>query len=164
MLFRSDRTCPVFDERDPRSLNRYFSDLEALFKKHAVPDDNTVAAQEEGKKLAVCYLSWTIEASWSLLDEFNEGDVNYDGFKKAVFDLYPGVLSAPKWTVDDLNDLIDKRVADGPVKDLNDYSRFYVEVRPVIKYLLNKNRINKDRKSTRLNSSHSGESRMPSSA
>ena len=142
MPVRGDRMCPVFDERDLRLLNQYFSDLEALFKKHAVPDDNTVAVQEERKKLAVRYLSWTIEASWSSLDEFDKGDINYDGFKKAVFDLYLGVSSTPEWTVDDLNDLIDKRVADGPVKDLNDYSRFYVKVHPVIKYLLNKNHIN----------------------
>ncbi|PIL33987.1 hypothetical protein GSI_03695 [Ganoderma sinense ZZ0214-1] len=142
MPVQGDRTCPVFDERDPRSLNRYFSDLEALFRKHSVSDDTTPAAQEERKKLAVRYLSWNIEASWSSLEEFDKPMKDYAAFKTAVFELYPGVSSAPEWTIEDFQDIIDKRVAAGPVKDINEYSQFYVEVRPVVKYLLRQNRIN----------------------
>ena len=140
MPVRGDRTCPVFNEADPRSLSRYFADLEALFRKHSVPDD--AAAQADRKNFAVRYLSWAIEASWSSLDEFTEQTKTYDDFKKAVFELYPGVSTVPEWTVEDLQSVVDKRATAGVVKDLNEYSRFYVELRPIVKYLLGKNRIN----------------------
>ncbi|KAI1784316.1 hypothetical protein LXA43DRAFT_1066884 [Ganoderma leucocontextum] len=142
MPVRGDRTCPSFDEKDPRSLNRYFDDLESLFTKHSVAN----ADHKERKELVVRYIPYKVEASWRTLEQFGN-DANgdpfaYDKFKEAVYDFYPGVTSCPEWTMDDLDLIVNARVVEGPVKDINDYSRYYVEVRPIVMYLLGKNRIN----------------------
>ena len=54
-----------------------------------------------------------------------------------------------------------------PIRHPRFYSRIYSTIMPIaVRHLQNSSyeRETKDRKSTRLNSSHSGESRMPSSA
>ena len=140
MPVRGERTCPKYDENDPRCLARYFDDLEALFDKHSVPND--AATQAARKTFAVRYLPRVIEASWRTIDEFRDATKTYGQFKTAVFGFYPGASATPEFTIEDLQDLVDKRVATGPVRDLNEYSNFYMELRPVAIYLLDQNRIN----------------------
>jgi hypothetical protein len=47
MPARGDRTAPTFDPKQPRELRRYFSDIELLFTRSNITDD-------QQKKASVC--------------------------------------------------------------------------------------------------------------
>ena len=55
MPFRRERTAPAFDPAHPCEIERYFDDLEFLFLKHQVSDD------QEKKRAAVNYPSVAVE-------------------------------------------------------------------------------------------------------
>nr|VWP00813.1 Uncharacterized protein [Ganoderma boninense] len=140
MPVRGDRTCPKFDEADPRSLNRYFTDLDALFAKHAVPNA-TADDWRDRKELAVRYLPDYVEQAWMYLETYTEVTKTFEQFKTEVYTLYPGVKRSREFTTDDLRRIVREQRAEKRISDINDYSRFYVKALPMLKNLLAKSRI-----------------------
>ena len=65
MPLPGDRAAPTFDESSPRTLGRYFRDLEDWFSRTGVTDD------EVKKSHAVRYVDIQVEDVWTVLPEYD---------------------------------------------------------------------------------------------
>ena len=81
MPFRGDKTAPEFDPAYPRSLLRFFEDLEECFLRARVTSD------DEKKRYALRYVSFKEADTWEELDSFASG--TFDEWKAAILALYP---------------------------------------------------------------------------
>ena len=103
MPARTERSAPTFDPKQPRELTRYFRELEALFTRCKITDE------QEKKSYARSYLDVDSDDLWSELPEFGNTST-YDIFKKAVLALYPGAEQERKWSIADMDKLTGERV------------------------------------------------------
>ncbi|PIL23946.1 hypothetical protein GSI_13697 [Ganoderma sinense ZZ0214-1] len=78
---------------------------------------------------------------WKSLPEFTEVTKNYTDFQDAVYALYPGVTKDCEFTTTDVHRAIDEQLRVKYINDVNDYSRYYVKLRPMLANLLKKSRI-----------------------
>jgi hypothetical protein len=65
LLGRSERSAPSFDDSQPEGLERYFADLQVLFNRYAVVDD------QERKQAALKYLKIRTESLWKTTKAWN---------------------------------------------------------------------------------------------
>ncbi|KZT22332.1 hypothetical protein NEOLEDRAFT_1181058 [Neolentinus lepideus HHB14362 ss-1] len=68
---RRDKAAPVFDLEQPRTLVRYFEDLDDLFALHKVTTD------EAKKAAALKYVPMAVEDLWKTLPEYSIGGTLY---------------------------------------------------------------------------------------
>ncbi|KAJ3472623.1 hypothetical protein NLI96_g13303 [Meripilus lineatus] len=134
MPTRSQKNAPKFDPEEPRTLNRYFQDLEELFTNCGI------TGEAEKKKYATTYLPVSEEDSWTLLEEYKEATKTFEDFKKKVIDLYPSCSADRKFTNDDLDRLIGQAIRN-PIKDLDGLSTFYREYLKITTFMRDKNRL-----------------------
>ena len=99
MPLSGERTAPTFDPTSPRTLSRFFRDLEDWFARIGVTDD------QEKKNYAVSYVDVTTEDLWSALDKFSSPDT-YDQWKSDIVALYPGADESRRFTIPDIEDLV----------------------------------------------------------
>lgn len=140
MPVRNQRTAPTFDPSQPRSLMRYFKDLEEWFSIMKVDDET------KRKEYAVSYVPVAEEDIWSSLSSFADPTKSYDDFKKAVQEMYPTSNSDRKFTVNDL-DLLITRVAREGINTIEDLSNYYRQYHAMSTFLIEKDRISKGEQS-----------------
>src|ERR1700678_2325137 len=116
MPMRGERTAPIFDGTRARDLPRTFTDLETLFRRAKITDDN------EKKKQVVYYTDFDTEQLWKYLPEFDDPTINYADFKDAIMDYYPEAAEF-LYSITDINSLTDEsqRLGMASVQDLSDY-------------------------------------------
>ena len=133
MPTRGEDGAPSFSPDQPRELRRYFKELNYLFIRAQVTDD-------EEKKMHACrYLDVDSAELWESLSEFEHG-TQYLDFVKAVYDLYPGSEDERKWTVASMEKLVSEQLRSG-IHSLDDLGRYYRAFRTITKFLHDNNRI-----------------------
>jgi hypothetical protein len=119
---RSERSAPSFDDSQPEELERYFADLQVLFDRYAVVDD------QERKQAALKYLKIRTESLWKTTEAWADQTKTYEEFKTEVFTLYPGATGDRTYTIQDLDMLIGHFARVGILNsiDLGDYYRRFL--------------------------------------
>src|SRR5580692_3848425 len=116
MPMRGERTAPVFDSNRARDLPKAFTELERLFRRANITDDN------EKKKQVVYYTDIDTEEIWQYIPEFDEPTSTYADFKNAIMEFYPEAAEF-LYAITDIDSLTDERQRTGmtSVQDLSDY-------------------------------------------
>src|SRR6202522_1364758 len=116
MPMRGERTAPIFDSNRARDLPKAFTELERLFRRANITDDN------EKKKQVVYYTDIDTEEIWQYIPEFDEPTSTYADFKDSIMEFYS---SAAEFliAITDIDSLTDERQRLGmtTVQDLSDY-------------------------------------------
>jgi hypothetical protein len=76
MPFRQERTVPALDLSDPLGILQYFGDLEFLFEKHRILDD------QDKKEAAVYYPSVHVERAWRCNKAFEDPSASFSESKQ----------------------------------------------------------------------------------
>ncbi|KAH9891177.1 hypothetical protein C8Q73DRAFT_651595 [Cubamyces lactineus] len=127
--FRGNRTAPSFDSGNPKTLRRFFKDLEALFDALVTP-----LSEQQKKEAAKQYTPIEVSDLWAALPEYTGASSIYlITFKKVIQELYPG-LDELRWTRNDLTKLVTERQAREFV-DLKDYTAYYRQFTLISSYL-----------------------------
>lgn len=124
---RNERTAPKFTKDEPRSLPRYFEDLEEYFVIAGVTDE------QEKKKYAIKYVEVDVAEDWEQLPSYTAPET-YADFKKSVLALYPGAGDVRKYTNADATLHVEKWAKQG-VKTLGDWAEFIRYYRTVSTWL-----------------------------
>src|ERR1700678_936264 len=116
MPMRGERTAPIFDSTRARDLPKSFTELEQLFRRANITDDN------EKKKQVVYYTDIDTEQIWQYIPEFDEPTSTYADFKDAIMEFYPEAAEF-LYAITDIDSLTDERQRLGmtTVQDLSDY-------------------------------------------
>src|ERR1700678_3079594 len=116
MPMRGKRTAPTFNGTRARDLPRSFSDIELLFRRANITDDN------EKKKEVVYYTDFDAEQLWKYIPEFDDPTSTYADFKDAIMEYYPEATEF-LYSITDIDSLTDERQRLGmnSVQDLSDY-------------------------------------------
>lgn len=114
MPLRREEVAPTFDTSRPRELPRYFEDLERLMDRAQITDE------ADKKKEAVYYVNFDTEQLWKAIPEFEDPNISYEEFKKAILVYYP---DASGYSLRDLDLLISEHQHLGiaSAKNLSDY-------------------------------------------
>ncbi|KAH9009364.1 hypothetical protein EDB83DRAFT_2531287 [Lactarius deliciosus] len=131
---RREDTAPILDLSDPCEIWRYFDDLEFLFLKHRVSDD------QEKKRAAVNYPSVAVEQLWKTARAFGEPARSYEDFKAEVITLYPEAIAAQEHSIADLDRLVAHQ-ARTPISSETELGAYYREFLLVSRFLIAKGRI-----------------------
>ena len=118
MPFRRELSAPILDLTDPCEIWRYFDDLEFLFLKHRVSDD------QEKKCAAVNYPSVAVEKLWKTAHAFGDPARSYEDFKAEIIALYPEATAAQEYTLTDLDRLVSDR-ARTPIRSKAEFGQYY---------------------------------------
>ena len=65
---------------------------------------------------------------WTLLPEFEAVPADWEAYKQAIFESYPGSTSANQWILDDFCHLLAIQTASKPITSLEDFSVFYRKI------------------------------------
>src|SRR5690349_11599096 len=135
MPARGHSTAPKFDPNQPRSLKRYFNELDILLVAAGLTGD------EERKTQAVRYLDVDTAELWELLPEFGINST-YAEFQEAIYKLYPTSKEERRWAVADMDKLVGEqgRLGIHNEAELGSYFRSFFAV---TSYLISKDRISK---------------------
>src|SRR6202522_4592178 len=116
MPMRSERTSPIFDGNRARDLPKAFTELERLFCRANITDDN------EKKKQVVYYTDIDTEQIWQYIPEFDDPTSTYPDFKNTIMEYYPEAAEF-LYSITDIDSLTDERQRTGmtSVQDLQDY-------------------------------------------
>src|ERR1700678_950914 len=116
MPMRGERTAPLFDSNRARDLPKAFTELERLFRRANITDDN------KKKKQVVYYTDIDTEQIWQYIPEFDDPTSTYADFKNAIMEFYPKVAEF-LYSITDIDSLTDERQQTGmtTVQDLSDY-------------------------------------------
>jgi hypothetical protein len=115
---RGEESAPIFDGSDPCKIGRYFDNLEFLFLRHHVSDD------QEKKRTTVRYTSWALEKLWQSMPTFSEHVCSYEDFKAEVIVLYPEADTEHKYTLTGLAQLVSNHMHT-PVHSERELGEFY---------------------------------------
>ncbi|KAI0754482.1 hypothetical protein C8Q80DRAFT_1094759 [Daedaleopsis nitida] len=136
MPFRGERTAPKFDSNQPRTLVRYFEDLEELFDALANP------LSEETKKFNACkFIDIDVADSWKNLASYEDTAKSYVEFRDDVYALYPGVKER-RWKLADLEAIVERRRL-GQLTTEADYAEYWREFTLIGRYLVGKDFLGK---------------------
>jgi hypothetical protein len=127
MPIRGERSAPLFDQKEPSELGRYFKQLETLFARCTIDDD------EEKKQYATSYIKSSVADSWEALPEFTDAQKTYKDFKDRLFELYNQV--SLRYILADLDRLVGERQRVG-IRSLQDLSEFHLTFNTISTYLL----------------------------
>ena len=126
MPIRGERSAPLFDQKEPSELSRYFKQLEMLFTRCKIDDD------EEKKTYATSYVKSNVADSWEVLPEFTNNQKTYKDFKERLFELYN--QSSLRYILADLDRLVGERQRVG-MRSLQDISDFHLQFITISTYL-----------------------------
>ncbi|KAH9892588.1 hypothetical protein C8Q73DRAFT_836935 [Cubamyces lactineus] len=112
-------SAPRFDASQPKSVGRFFEDLELAFERAGITDDAL------RKRLTFHYIPIEVEDLWRLLPEASTtSEASFDDFKMAVIALYPEYIYRRMFSFAHLERLVREwRVR--CIDNLDDYGRFY---------------------------------------
>jgi hypothetical protein len=136
MPFRRERTAPTLDLSDPLGILQYFKDLEYLFEKHQVLDD------QEKKHAAVYYPSVRVEWAWKCEDTFDDPMAPFQDFKSKILGLYPATTAALNPNFADLEQLVSER-SSRPIGSKMELGEYYRNVRVISQSLIERGHISK---------------------
>ncbi|OSD04852.1 hypothetical protein PYCCODRAFT_1363312, partial [Trametes coccinea BRFM310] len=125
---------PYFDPNNPRTLRRFFQDLEALFERSGVESD----AQK--KQWVLRYFSIDVADLCENLPECADETKTYDDFKRAIIALYPGADDSRKYSLTDVENLVARR-ASAPIATAAELSSYYRDFYAMTSYLISQNRL-----------------------
>ena len=134
MPFRRESAAPVLSFANPLDLLRYFDDLEFLFLKHNISDD------QEKKQAAVYYPSVEVERDWRYEDAFEDPAASYAQFKARIIALYPETAAALNPSFTDLERLVMDR-AWKPILSTAELGKYYREFRKISQSLIGRHQI-----------------------
>jgi hypothetical protein len=134
LLGRSERSAPSFDDSQPEGLERYFADLQVLFNRYAVVDD------QERKQAALKYLKIRTESLWKTTEAWNNPAMTYEEFKAEIYTLYPGATGDRTYTIQDLDMLIGRYARIGILTSIH-LGDYYREFLLISRYLIGKGRL-----------------------
>ncbi|CCM07238.1 uncharacterized protein FIBRA_09583 [Fibroporia radiculosa] len=127
-------TAPTFNPEQPRTLKRFFRNLEELFDKCEV-------TTESAKKAKVVYYPPIDTADlWETLPAYVNPLATYNDFKKQIRDLYPGCEDDQKFSIADLDQLIGEHARNG-VKSAVNLGNFYRDFIVITTHLIAKQRL-----------------------
>lgn len=129
---RRELSAPVLDLTDLREIWRYFEDLEFLFAKHRVSD------QQEKKKAAVIYPDVGVAILWESVSGFNNPDYSYDDFKAKIIALYPEAKAAMEHRPADLDRLVADR-ARTSIRSVEELGVYYRQFLVISRFLIDNN-------------------------
>ncbi|KZS99526.1 uncharacterized protein LAESUDRAFT_765435 [Laetiporus sulphureus 93-53] len=124
MPFRGDRSAPVFDPDQPRTLFRFFDDLKILF-------NHCQITSEADKKLRVKqYLNIDVADLVESLPEYIDPLKIYRDLKPAIQELYLDMDTEWKWEVWDMDLLIGERarLRIQTIAELENYHREFLAI------------------------------------
>ena len=133
MPLRGERTCPTFAIESPNSVLRFFTDLEVLFSRNNIVDD------QDRKRHAAYYTPAEIEYTWKAIAEFSDAQKTYTEFRDAVTALYGYRALDHEWTRHDLNALIaqyNTECTQTGFESLERYQAFYRSFASMVAYLV----------------------------
>ena len=128
MPMRGERSAPLFDQKEPSELGRYFNQLEKLFVRC------NIIADQEKKEYATSYVKSNVADSWEALPEYTNHEVEYQIFKERLYELYN--QSTLRYVLADLDRLVGERQRVG-MRSLQDISEFHLQFIVIATYLLN---------------------------
>jgi len=131
MPARGHSSAPKFDSKVPRELPRYFAELEVLFQKCKINDD------QEKKIWARHYTDIDTADTWSFLPECTDNTKSYNEFVQAVKRMYPGTSDTRRWTIADMDKLIGEQLRIG-IHSISELSSFYLKFYKVTQFLVSK--------------------------
>ncbi|KAI0364808.1 hypothetical protein BV20DRAFT_1039235 [Pilatotrama ljubarskyi] len=140
MPARGHTTAPTFDPSQPRTLRRFFQDIETLFERSGIETDPA------RKSWVVRYLPIDVSDLCESLPEYANEDKTYEDFKKAVIALYPGAGEDRKFAVADVENLVAKRAA-VPIANISELSAYYRDFFSMTSYLMKHNRLSESEQS-----------------
>jgi len=127
MPIRGERGAPIFDQKRPNELGRYFDQLETLFNRCNIVGDI------EKKKFAVSFVEYEVADAWEALDEYSSLIISYDDFKSRLMEIYNQV--SLRYILADLDRLVGERQRIG-IKNLQDLADFHLRFHAIASYLL----------------------------
>jgi hypothetical protein len=127
MPIRGERSAPLFDQKEPSELGRYFKQLETLFARCTINDD------KEKKEYATSYVKSNVADSWEALPEFTNEQKTYKDFKERLYEVYN--QSSLRYILADLDRLVGERQRVG-MRSLQDISEFHLQFNTISTYLL----------------------------
>jgi hypothetical protein len=127
MPIRGERSAPLFDQKEPSELGRYFKQLETLFTRCAI------ANEQEKKEYATSYVKSNVADSWEALPEFTNDQTSYKDFKDRLYELYN--QSSLRYLLADLDRLVGEKQRVG-IRSLQDISDFHLHFITISTYLL----------------------------
>lgn len=124
MPARGEHAAPSFDRTKPRELVRFFEELEYLFERAALTDEN------EMKKHILRYVEFEVEQIWRTFPEFSDGTKTYKDFKSAILVHYPDASGDYVYSLRDMDQLIGERqrVGISTTIELADYHLKFLSV------------------------------------
>ena len=128
MPARGHSTAPVFDPANPRTLRRFFQDLEFLFERTATGGD------AERISWVVRYLPIDVADLAEALPE-SEGDATYEEFKVALTQLYPGAGAIKSYFVRDAQSLALRR-GTTPIASIAEMAEYHREFKAITASLI----------------------------
>ena len=137
MPLRGERTCPQFLPDQPTSVLRYFADLEALFARAGIADDQSM------KKHATYYSPSQEEYLWQELATYIDNTKTYVEFRDEVTALYGYTALQHEWTRHDLNTLLTQyktEYFEKGFESLERYQSFYRSFSGIVSYLVTRTR------------------------
>ena len=133
MPLSSDRHAPQFDPAQPRTLARYFQNLEALLRRAQVTDD------DDKKSYAILYVPIDIADQWEALTDYG-AESTYAQWKDSVYKLYPGADSTVKYTRQGLLDYV-QQWKTRRFRTIGDWAEFYRNFRTQSAWLITQSKI-----------------------
>ncbi|KAF8325480.1 hypothetical protein F5887DRAFT_926125 [Amanita rubescens] len=145
MPAKNSSSAPNFDSQNPRTLIRYFRELEHLM------DAANIDERQSRKEHAMRYLDNEDYETWESLPEARI-DYTYAAFKQAVIDSYPGAEETRKYRLDDVAELTDKWRKEGITTPLL-LGNYFREYRNATNYLIEHRRLSEMEQRRRPSSS-----------
>lgn len=133
MPARNSSSAPKFDSTNPRTLIRYFRELEILLDEARIDDPQL------RKEHAMRYLDNDDYEIWDSLAEARR-PYSYEEFRYVITSSYPGAEATRKYHIDDVTKLTDKWRRDG-ITTTQALGEYYREFRNITNYLIGQQRI-----------------------
>lgn len=133
MPLSNEHLAPRFDPREPRTLDRYFLDLEMLFGRAGIQGD------AERKQYGLLYVPLTVADQWELLATYSPPH-SYTSWKSDVYRLYPGACASAWYTRQGLLGYVQYWRARG-FRTLGDWAEFFRSFRTQSTWLIQHGKI-----------------------
>jgi hypothetical protein len=133
MPMRTERSAPTFNLNEPRTLVRYFEDLDMLLTRA------NIANIDQRMRYSRNYVPISMADLWEVLPKA-DGQHTWEQYKAAVIALYPGIESGKRFLNADLDRIVANWSKRG-IRTLGEWAEFYREFLQVSRYLLNQHKL-----------------------
>lgn len=134
MPSRGERAAPTFDKDKPRELSRFFSDLERLFIRANVINEDTK------KDHVLEYVPFDVEQIWKTFPDYSSALSTYKDFKDAILVHYPDATGDYVYAPRDMEELIELRLRAG-IQTTDDLQAFHLSFLAITTWLIEKDQM-----------------------